>query len=184
MDHDQRSQHEDACPFLPVECLAGTGEELVKCGWRGKKSELLEHVTSVHGKSFVHTGQTIEDCESGGFDRNFINVTLLCADGELFWRTIKHDIDNNTRLEVVQYIGSKRKATQFQYQQELTSLDGHITVSFLSVTMNCFQDMNAVFDSKLCFNIDLHFFKAFFLNCRKRVPGYKLTVQKASQAHS
>lgn len=184
MDHVQRSQHEDACPFLPVECLAGIGEGVVKCGWRGKKSELLEHVTFVHGSSLVHMGQTIKNIESGWFHRNFVHVTLLCAKRELFWMAVKQDIDKSTRLEVVQYIGSKRKATQFQYQHELISLDGNITLSFLSVTKNCFEDINAVFASKCCFNIDLYFFKELFLDSKKRVPGYKLTIQEASQAHS
>jgi hypothetical protein len=180
VNHDQRSQHEDTCSFLPVECLAGIDEEVVKCGWRGKKSDLLEHVTFVHGNSLVHMGQTIKNIQTKGFDRNSVNVTLLCALGELFWLAVKQDIDNNTRLEVVQYIGSKRKATEFEYQHELRSLDGKTTISFLSVTKNCFEDINAVFASKFCFNIDLYFFEELFLNCNNRVPGYKLTVQKIS----
>jgi hypothetical protein len=180
VDHDQRSQHEDACPFLPVECFAGRGERVVKCGWRGKRSEVLEHVTSVHGISSVHMGQTIEDIKIRGFDRNFVSVTLLCANGELFWMTVKQDIDKNIRLEVVQYIGTKRKATQFQYQHELISLDGDITVSFLNVTKSCFEDVNEIFASKCCFNIDLNFLQKLFLSYKTRVPGYKLTVKKIS----
>jgi hypothetical protein len=179
VNHDQRSQHEDICPFLPVKCLAGVGEEVVKCGWQGKKSELLKHVTLVHGSSLVHLGQTVRDIEIGRFDKNFVKVTLLCASGELFWMTVKQDIGNNTRLEVVQYIGSKRKAAQFEYQHELKSLDGKIAISFLSVTKNCFEDINAVFASKCCFNVDLYFFKELFLTSRERVPGYKLTVRKS-----
>lgn len=178
VNHDQRYEHEDACTFLQVECLAGIGEEVVKCGWRGKKIELLEHVASVHGNSLVYMGQTIENIECGEFDRNFVNVTLLLAKGELFWITVKHDIVKNARQEVVQYIGSKRKATQFQYQHKLKSLDGNMTLSLRNVTNNCFEDMNAVFATKSCFNIDLNCFKDYFLNYEKRVPGYKLTVKK------
>ncbi|PNF19749.1 hypothetical protein B7P43_G14754 [Cryptotermes secundus] len=184
VNHDQRYQHEDACTFLHVECLAGIGEEGVKCGWRGKKTELLEHVVSVHGKSSVYMGQTIEDIECREFGRNFVNVTLWCAKGELFWMTVKQDIVKNTRMEVVQYIGSKRKATQFQYQHELKSLDGNMIFSFLNVTKNCFEDFDAVFASKSCFNIDLNFFKELFLNSKKRVPGYKLTIKKILQAYN
>lgn len=183
VNHDRRTQHEDACPFLNVECLAGIGEEVVKCGWRGKKIELLEHVASVHGNSLVYMGQTIEHIECGALDRNFVKVTLLCAEGELFWIAVKQDIVNNTRLEVVQYIGSNGEATQFQYKHELKSLHGNMTLSTLNVTKNSLEDINAVFASKSCFHIDLTFFKEIFSNSEQRVPGYKLTVQKLSQAH-
>jgi hypothetical protein len=179
VNHDQRSVHENVCNFLPVECLAGMGEEVVKCGWQGKKSDLLEHVDFVHGYSFVHRGSTIRNFQSGRFDKNFIKVTLLCVSAELFWMTVKQDIDNNTRLEVVQYIGSKKKAAQFEYQHELKSVDGKIAISFLSVTENLYEDINAIFAFKRCFTIDLNFFKKLFATCKERVPEYKVTVRKA-----
>jgi hypothetical protein len=177
--HDQRSQHEDICPFLPVECLAGKGEkEVSKCGWRNKKSELLEHVCSVHGSEMIRLGQVIEGIWSGGFDRTSVKVILVCALGDLFWLTVKNDIESNTRLEAVQYVGSERKAEQFEYKHELTSLDGKTSTSFLRPARNCFEDISAVLDSNLCFHTDINFFKNLFVYFNKYVPGYKLTIQK------
>jgi hypothetical protein len=129
-------------------------------------------------------GQTVRDVKIERFDRNYVEVTLLCAIGELFWVFVKQDIDNNTRLEVVLYVGSKRKSTQFEYKLELRSLDGEITLSFISVTKNCFEDVNAIFASKGCFNINLDFLKESFLSSGKRLPGYKLTVRKMLHTHS
>lgn len=181
VNHDQRSQHEDVCPYLPIECLAGKGEKQVsKCGWKGMKSELLEHVRSVHGAEMIRLGQAVEGIECGGFDRTSVKVTLVCAVGDLFWLTAKNDMENNTRLEVVQYIGSKRKAEQFQYKHELTSLDGNTVISFLSSTINCFEDIGTVLDSNLCLHIDINFFKKLFVDINKHVPWYKLTIQKAT----
>ncbi|GFG40271.1 hypothetical protein Cfor_04766, partial [Coptotermes formosanus] len=124
VNHEQRSQHEDICPYLPIECIAGSGRDSVaKCGWRGKKSELFDHVGLVHGLHFVHVGPTMEDVEGGDFDRSSMKIILLCVFEELFWLTVKHDVENNTRVEAVQYIGSRTRATGFEYQHELKSLD-------------------------------------------------------------
>jgi hypothetical protein len=182
MDYNKRSQHEDSCPFLPVECLAGEGKtEVAKCGWRGKKSELLDHVTLVHGLSMIHTEQPIEDSKSGWSTFNFMKVTLVCTLGELFWLTVKVDAERNKRLEVVQYVGSVRKATQFEYIHELHSLDGRTVISFLSTTRSCFEDISAVLASKHCFHIDIDSFAKIFVNSLKRVPGYKLVIREALQ---
>jgi hypothetical protein len=61
VNHDQRSLHEDICTFVPVECRVGLSDNVVKCGWRGKKSDLLKHVTLSHGHSFVGFEETIRD---------------------------------------------------------------------------------------------------------------------------
>jgi hypothetical protein len=179
VNHEQRYQHEDICPYLPIECLAGNGKDSVaKCGWRGKKTELYDHVVLAHGLHLVHVGPTMEDVEGGGFDRCSMKIMLLCALEELFWLTVKHDLENNTRLEAVQYIGSRSRATHFEYQHELQSIDGRTRISFVSATRTCFEDVNAIISAKFCFHTDLYFFRSLFLNSHKRIPGYKLTLRK------
>lgn len=184
VNRNQRSRHEDSCPFLAVDCFAGIGNEVARCGWRGKRSLLLEHVATAHGNSFVHMGPMITDIEIAGFDRNFVEVTLLSAVGELFWVIVKQDSDNNTRLEVVQYIGPKVQSTQFEYQLELGSLNGEYSLSCISVTKDCSEDINEILASKCCFYIHFDHLKEVFLSGGKRLPGYKLTVRKMSYTHS
>jgi hypothetical protein len=120
----------------------------------------------------------MEDVEGGVFDRSSVKIMLLCALEELFWLTVKHDVETNTRLEAVQYIGSRTRATQFEYRHEIQSVDGRTTISFVSTTRSCFEDTSAIIGAKFCFHADLYFFRNVFLNSNKRLPGYKLTIHK------
>ena len=104
VNHEQRSEHKDICPYQPVECWAEDWNDTVaKCGWQGKKSDLLDHVRLIHGLHWVHVTPKMEGAEFGCFDRNAKKIVLLCAFEELFWLTVKHDLDGGVHQEVVQY---------------------------------------------------------------------------------
>jgi len=158
VNHEQRCEHEDTCPYQPLECWAGNWKDTVaKCGWQGKKSDLLDHVQLVHGLHWVHVGPTMEGAEFGGFDRSCIKVVLLCAFEELFWLTMKHDVDNDIHQEVVQYIGPRSRAAQFENKIEFQSYDGKSTHTSTGKTKTCFEDINEILAARHCFKIDVRY---------------------------
>jgi hypothetical protein len=108
----------------------------------------------------------------------------LCAIGELFWVIVKHDFDMKRFLEVVQYIGPKVKATQFEYKLEFRSVQRELTLSFLSVAENCFEDINEIFASNRCLSINFDHLMEPFLSAEKYVFEYKLTVQRILQTQT
>ena len=116
MNYEQRYDHEDVCPYQPVECWVGNRNDTVaKCVWQGRKSNLLDHVQSVHGRQWVHVDPTMEGAEFGGFERSPVRIVLLCAFSELFWLTVRSDSDNGLHHGVVYYIGPRSRAARFEY---------------------------------------------------------------------
>jgi Seven in absentia protein family. len=177
VNHEQRSQHEDSCPYQPVECLAGYWKEtVVKCGWQGKQSELLEHVRLVHGIQWVHVGPTVEGAEFCGFDSSTIKIVLLCAFEELFWLTVKHDVDTDTHLQVLQYIGPRSRAKLFKYEIELKFLDGSRKSTWSTITKTCFEDINEILAAKRNIYSTTCSFITSYMN--SNIRRYKFTVHK------
>jgi hypothetical protein len=161
-----------------VECLAGYGrQEVPKCGWKGKKSQLLRHVNADHGLEMIYTLHPIEDSVMCVGDADFMQVLLVCTLGELFWLTRKHDVRNNKRLEVLHYIGSAGKAAEFRYRCDLISTDKSAMISFLSKTRSTQEDKHAVFGSNPYFQMDFDIFVRYFVENNGHVPGYKLSIK-------
>jgi hypothetical protein len=121
----------------------------------------------------------MEGAEFGGFDRNPIKIVLLCALGELFWLTAKYDLDSGFHQEVVQYIGPKSRTALFEYEIELTYYDGKSKNTTIDKTKNFFEDVNEIFAAKRCFKISISYLRSEYMNSKKYVPGYKLTVREA-----
>jgi hypothetical protein len=179
MDPDKINKHETYCYSQPVECLAGTGaQEVLKCGWIGKKSQLLGHVNKEHGLTMIHMTQRIEHTVTCVHISDYMQTTLVCAHGDLFWLTLKLDAKNNKRLEVVHYIGPAQQAKQFRYRCELVSVDGNTGVSFFSATRSIYGDVDNMFASKPYFQMDVEMFKRHFADTDGFTPEYMLSIEK------
>ena len=175
MNLEQGSAHEDICSYQPVECWAGNWNDTVtKCGWRGKKSDLLDHVQSTHGLQWVHVGPTMEGAEFGDFDMSAIRIVLLCAFAELFWLTVKHDLDNGIHQGVVYYIGPRSRAALFEYTIEI----GKGKYSVVCPTGTCFEDTNQMLNDKRLLHIKLHLPEEISVNPKNCFSGYKYTVRQ------
>lgn len=176
---DKIKEHEDFCFFQPVECLAGYGEHRVlKCGWKGKKCELLAHVSKNHGVTMIHIDQPIPFTTPCIYEQDYILVTLISAHSELFWLTLKLDVKNNKRFEAVHFIGSAAKAKEFRYKCDLLSADGETGTSFFSTMGSIFHETNEVFAARPHFQIDIDVFKKLLVEKDGLLPGYKLTIEK------
>lgn len=179
MNLEQSNEHEDLCPYRPVECWVGNWNDTVaKCVWQGTKNELFSHVCSVHGDQWVHVGMTMEGVEFGGFDTSPIRIVLLCTLSELFWLTVKCDLDSGIHLGVVHYIGPRSRAAQFEYTIEITFPDGQGKYSVTFPTRTCFEDINEMFDADCFFPVSSYTVAMGSINPKKRFPGYKFTVRE------
>jgi hypothetical protein len=176
-------EHEDLCFFQPVECLAGYGvRKVLKCGWKGKKCDLLGHVGKIHGSTVIHTDQPKLFTSSSVYERDSIQVTLMSAHSELFWLTLKLDAENNKLLQVVHFIGSAAKAKEFRYKCEFLSCNGETGTSFFSTTRSIFDETDDVFSASPHFQIEIEVFKKLYVEEGGHVPGYKLTIEKVRQS--
>jgi len=179
VNHEQRYKHEDTCPYQPVECWAVNWNDTVaKCVWQGKKSDLFDHVKSVHGLQYVHVGPTKEGVEFGAFERSPIRIVLLRALGELFWLTVKHDSDSGVHHGVVHYIGPRSRAALFEYTIEIKFPDGKGKYSHTFPTRTCFENNNEMFDAESFFPATLCTLDMGSINPKKYLPGYKFTVSE------
>jgi hypothetical protein len=123
-------------------------------------------------------GPTMEGAEYGGFDRSPIKIVLLCVFEELFWLTVKHDLDSGLHQEVVQYIGPRSRAALFKYKIEFKSNVAKRTYSCTGKTKTCFEDVNEILAARRCFDLRIRYLRDVYMNFKKYVPGYKLTVRK------
>jgi hypothetical protein len=176
---DKIGEHEDICVYQSVECLAGEGDQSVlKCGWKGQKCELLEHINSVHSLTLIHLDQPILSTSPCIHEQDYTKVTLICAHSEYFWLTLKYDVKKNRRFEAVHFIGHAKIAKEFRYTCDLLSCDGKTGTTFFSTTGSIFQETDDVFDTTRHFQMDIDMFKKFFVDKDGQVPGYKLTIEK------
>lgn len=180
---DKIQEHEECCFFQPVECLAGYGaQRVLKCGWKGKKCELLGHVSNKHGLKMIHVHQPIKYNFPYVNGKDYTEVTLICAHSELYWLTIKYDVEKNKRFEAVHFIGSAAKAKEFRYKCDLLSRDGKTGTSFFTITRSIFQETDDVFASSPHFLMDIDVFKKLFVEISGHVLGYKLTIEKVCES--
>jgi hypothetical protein len=180
---DKIEEHEDLCILQPVECLAGYGaQKVLKCGWKGKKCDLLGHVKKQHGLTMIQADQPIHFTSPCVYEQDYMHVALICAHAELFWLTLKFDVKNNKRFEAVHYIGSAVKAKEFQYRCDLLSGDGKTGTSFFSITRSIFEDTDDAFASNPHFQMGIDVFKKLFVEKDGHVTGYKLTIGKVRQS--
>jgi hypothetical protein len=174
-------EHEVACFYQPVECLVGMGDQRVsKCGWKGQKYELLEHVIHEHSITMIHLDQPVLLTSPCIHERDYTNVTLICAHADYFWLTLKYDVKKNRRFEAVHFIGHSKKAKEFRYRFDLLSCDGKTGATFFSTTGSIFQETDDVFDTTSHFQMDIDMFKKLFVDKDGQVPGYKLTIEKVT----
>jgi hypothetical protein len=110
-----------------------------------------------------------------------MQIILLGAQSELFWLTLKFDVKKNKLSQAVHFIGPEAKAKEFLYACHYVSVDGKTGSSFFSTTTSIFQQTDNVFTSSPHFQMDIDMFKKLFVDKDGRVPGYKLTVEKACQ---
>jgi hypothetical protein len=180
---DEIQEHENCCFFQPVECLAGYGaQRVLKCGWKGKKCELLGHVSKQHGLTMIHADQPVLYTSPFVYGENYTKVTLICAHSELYWLTLKFDVKNNKRFEAVHFIGSAAKAKEFRYKCDLLSCDGETGTSFFSITRSIFQETDDVFAASPHFIMDIDAFRKLFVEKGGHVLGYKLSIEKICQS--
>jgi hypothetical protein len=182
MDPNEIVAHEDCCFNQPVECLAGYGDkEVLKCGWKGKKYDLITHVCKRHDVSMVHISQPILFTPPPVYKQDRTEIVLICAESELFWLTIKVDVMKNKRYEAIHFIGSEARAKEFRYSCDYLSVDGKTGSSFFSTTRSISQETDNVFSSSPHFQMDLDMFQKLFVEKDGRVLGYKLTIEEVLQ---
>jgi hypothetical protein len=180
---DKIQEHEDFCTFQTVECLAGYGAQKVsKCGWKGRKGQLLRHVSAHHGLTMIHSEQPILFTSPCVYEQDFMQVTLICAHSEFFWLTLKFDLKKNKRFEAVNFIGPATKAKEFRYKCDLVSCDGETGTSFFSITRSIFHETDDVSAASHHFQMDIDVFMKLFVEKDGYVPGYKLTIEKVSHS--
>jgi hypothetical protein len=176
---DKIQQHDMLCQYQPVECLAGYGRQQVRrCGWHGKKFELLGHVSEEHGLTMIHAKQPIMYTTPWIHQVDYTQVTLVCAHGDLFWLTLKFDVKARKRFETVQYIGSAVSARRFRYRCDLLSTDEKTGISFFSAVTSTLEDAENVFTFEPHFQMDIDVFNRDFADKDGHVPGYKLTIDE------
>ncbi|PNF19740.1 hypothetical protein B7P43_G14755 [Cryptotermes secundus] len=176
---DKIEEHEVACFYQPVECLAGSGAQcVVKCGWRGRKCELLGHVAYQHSMTMIHPDLPIRFISPYIYEQDYTNISLICAHSECFWLTLKYDMKKNRRFEGVHFIGHAKKAKEFRYRCDLLSCDGKTGTTFFSTTGSIFHETDDVFDTTHHFQMDLDVFKQLYVDKDGKVPGYKLIIEK------
>ena len=181
MNLEQRYEHEDTCPYQPVECWAANWNDTVaKCVWKDKKSKLFDHVQSVHGLQCVHEGPTKEGVEFGAFDRSPVRIVLLRALGELFWLTVKYDSESGVHHGVVHYIGPRSRAADFEYTIEIKFPEGKGKYSFTFPTRTYFEGINEAVVDQRFFPVTLCTHDMGSVNPKKCLPGYKFTVSQVS----
>jgi hypothetical protein len=181
MNPDDILEHAHACLYQPVECLAGYGaQHVLTCGWKGKKHDLLGHVRNQHGLTMVHTDQPRLFTPPFVLQYDRMETVLLCAQSELFWFTLKFDVKNNIRHEILHFIGPATKAKKFRYTCEYVTYDGITGTSFFSTTRIILRQKGNVFSSSPHFQIPLDLFQKLFVDKKGHVRGYKLTVEKVS----
>ena len=175
---DEIRQHDLVCFYQPVHCLAGYGKQQVaKCGWKGRKYELLEHVHAQHGVTMIQERHPIMHTTPWAHEVDYIQVTLVVAHTDLFWLTLKFDVKTRKRFETLQYIGSAACAELFRYRCELLSIDEKTGLSFFSTTKSILEDVEDVFNFQPHFQMDIDVFKRDFAEKNGHVPGYKLTIE-------
>jgi hypothetical protein len=176
-------EHEDICFFQPVECLAGSGgKRVLKCGWKGKKCDLLAHVNKQHGISMIHATQPEVITSPCVYGQDCMRVTLISAHSELFWLTLKFDVKKNKRFEAVHFIGSAARAKEFRYKCDLSSGNGETGTSFFSTTKSILHETGDVFAASPHFQMDIDVFEKLFVEKDGHIPGYKLTIEKVGQS--
>jgi len=98
----------------------------------------------------------VECVEFGGFDRSPIWIVMLCAFSELFWLTVKCDVDSGIHHGVVHYIGPRSRAARFEDTIEIKFPDGKGKYSLTFPTGTYFEDINEMFDADLFFPVILY----------------------------
>lgn len=106
---------------------------------------------------------------------DYICTHILSAYREMFWCHSKRDAKQGKLFEVVQYIGRKEKAAEFEYEFEFYSKGNNRTAIFRN-KVHSEDDVENIYESGDCLILDLSMLKYFVTE--KKQLFYNFKVEK------
>jgi hypothetical protein len=136
--------------------------------------QILEHMKDEH-KELVWV-KTYNSLVYDNFDHktDYACTHILSVYREIFWCHSKRDAKQGKLFEVVQYIGKKEKAAEFEYEFEFYSKGNSRTVIFRNRVHVEDDNVEKIYESGNCLVLDLNLIKYFVTEKKQLFYNFKL----------
>lgn len=150
-----KEKHLKICPGRQYECLPKKKDG---CTWKGKLSELLNHITTDHKEFLTYTEfpSKIHFFVKLGVD----GIRLAKVDDDLFWIYIKQDPVRRKFFRAVQHIGPVENAAKYIYNYEFDLSDKSSTsIIFKRKVFTELDNISEEYEKNDCLSHLLNFVK-------------------------
>nr|CAD7419454.1 unnamed protein product [Timema poppensis] len=150
--------HENGCRFKLYKCRAGVTNKpgpVPRCGWKGVKSKLYDHVVKAHNLPALNTAN--QNCYVSNYDltscRN--KTTLGIAFGELFWLHEKCCPYKRGLFKTIQHVSPPEEGKKYVYEIAVQeSILSDMKMAFRNSVADDIPDAESIFASRECFYLD------------------------------
>jgi hypothetical protein len=160
------------------ECLAGKAKG---CTWKGRRCDLWAHVRHKHELLAMHWRKETQVFRvlNHDFKISGTSTQLISVLDQLFWYQFRQDSSKNKWFQAIQYIGSKKEASRYKYTLEFGPLSEDSlkrSIVYGRVTHPNEDNIDNIFKSSDCFNIDLNSIKYFVV--KNNLLQFKVKIER------
>ncbi|CAG2064016.1 unnamed protein product [Timema podura] len=146
------------CHFKLYKCRAGVTNKpgpVPRCGWKGVKSELYDHVVKAHKFPILNIAN--QDCSVSNYNltscRN--KTTLGIAFGELFWLHEKCCPHKRGLFKTIQHVSPPEEGKKYMYEIAVQgSILSEMKIVFQNSVADDIPEAESIFASRECFYLD------------------------------
>ncbi|KAJ9578936.1 hypothetical protein L9F63_024957 [Diploptera punctata] len=162
--------HEAVCPHRLYCCVP----HQPRCRWRGRKFQILEHMKDEHKELVWIKSYNSLVYENFDIHTDHQCMHLLSCFKEIFWCHSKRDSKQGKLYEVLQYIGRREKAANYEYEFEFYSKGSNRTAVFKNTVQCENDDVEDIYSSGDCLVLDLKLLQHFITADKKLYYNLKL----------